>query len=195
MAENPFVRMYRDLVRRINALPQVRLSRVDPEAPAEPAEGWALSVGRQRVALGAADISLAELSDGELSAGVRDSLQSQLAVPDPPTEWTSLPLDAGFSGGVWWCTRGGVVYLHGRVIRSAGDWPTGSFEIFATLPPAARPSRPTASPYINSHAAINTTGGPFTVTVSGSGVMSARVGAGVSTAWLEMASLSWPVTP
>lgn len=166
--ENPFVRMYRDLVRRINALPQVRLSRVDPEAPAEPAEGWALSVGRQRVALGAAP------------------------TPTPvDRDWTSLPLDAGFSGGVWWCVRGGVVYLHGRVTRDAGDWPA-TLQPFANLPAAAQPSRPTGSQYAVHGTAVSPDGGPFMVAVSTSGAMLARAGAGVSTASLALEALSWP---
>lgn len=169
MAENPFVRMYRDLVRRINALPQVRLSRVDSEAPAEPAEGWALSVGRQRVALGATP------------------------TPSVDTDWTPLTLDAGFSGDVWWCVRGGVVYLHGRVTRDAGNWPATSQQ-FATLPTAALPSLPTGSPYSVYCASISPDGGPFAVAVSGSsGALSARAGAGVSTVSLEMSPLSWPV--
>lgn len=169
MAENAFVRMYRDLVRRINALPEVRLSRVDPEAPAEPAEGWALSVGRQRVALGG-------------SAGTPTD-----------SDWAILPLRLGFSGSAWWCVRAGVVYLQGRVIRDAGNWST-SFTPFATLPAAARPSRPPGSPYTERMMAAMP-GGSAVVEVTLSGVMSAEAGAGTATPWLELSSLSWPVAP
>ena len=115
MAENPFVRMYRDLAGRISRLPEVRLSRVDPEAPAEPADGWALSVGRQRVALG--------------------------AVPDPPAEWTPLTLQAGFTGSAWVRVVAGRAELQGTVTRTAGDFPSGH-EVLLTLPAQARPTLP-----------------------------------------------------
>ena len=112
-----------------------------------------------------------------------------LSAPTASTDvdWTPLTLDAGFSGGAWWCIRGGVVWLHGRVIRDAGNWPTGQLR-FADLPAAILPSRPAGSTYADYLAAA----GGHDVSIGG-GALNGH-GNGTSPQ-LDLGGLSWPVWP
>ena len=125
MAEsNPFlqlvdgIRDYADrAVRR-----WVSLDRDLPDTPAEPATGWTLTVGRQRIALAPAPP----------------------AIPD--TGWQPLTVLAGFTAGAGslapqWRVRDGWAMMRGRVTRAAGNWPTGAYTEVAATPPAAQPTR------------------------------------------------------
>ena len=111
-----------------------------------------------------------------------------LSAPTVSTDvdWTPLTLDAGFSGGAWWCIRGGVVWLHGRVIRDAGNWPTGLMR-FAALPEAIQPSRPAGSTYADY---LASTGG-HDVAI---GADLSGIGNGTSPR-LDLSGVSWPVAP
>ncbi|WP_040281424.1 hypothetical protein [Tessaracoccus massiliensis] len=108
-----------------------------------------LTAGRRRYALPLsltwdestlASISLAKLADGQLSAGVRTSLRTQLAVPTS-TEWAAVTPASGITGTAYWRIKNGTVYLHGSVTRAAGNFPA-PWTTLLTLPSAACPSLP-----------------------------------------------------
>ena len=102
-------------------------------------------------------------------------------------DWTPLTLDAGFTGLAWWCIRGGVAWLQGRVTRDAGNWPTVPLR-FADLPAAIQPSRPAENPYADYLAA----GRGQSVSIYGEDLR----GLGSDTSpELHLSGVSWPVAP
>jgi len=85
-------------------------------------------------------LSLATLTSGTLSTTVRTSLQSQLGVGS--LEWTPLALRAGFTGSAWYRVASGQTHLQGMVTRTAGSFPTNTYEVLFNVPAAGRPVLP-----------------------------------------------------
>lgn len=178
METNPLLRMADEIMtwttRRLRE--HVRLSRVGA-IPAEPADGWALTVAGQRIALGLTSLSLAKLTSGTLTTSVRTSLVSQLAVP-ASTAWAAVPLATGFTGDTYWRIIAGQVRLAGTVTRTAGNFPTGAYETILTLPAAAWPSLPSGFGGLTL-AAANNAGAALAADIGSTGALQIR-GAGAT---------------